>query len=189
MSPAGDTDFEVGFPAPSLENPSLFTEYARRVESRLRAAYGPEAGYSLKTHHVDDRRKREWKVVVHRGWLSGADVRITPKRDAPHRARVNVGWTSRLFETLAVVGMALTLPAALVLFVALALIVRLLGALLVVGVVAVIWVVFLTFACLAVARVAARLSGDEFDSARRAEIAASLRSISLPSAKRPVVPS
>jgi hypothetical protein len=181
----GDTDFEVGFPAPSLENPSLFAEYARRVESHLRATYGPEAGYSVKARHVDDRRKREWKVGVRRGWLSGAEVRITPNREAPHRARVSVGWSSRLFEVLALGGIVLTLPVALLLFVALAFFVRLLGALLVVGIVVVVWVVFLTFACLAVARVAARLFGDEFDSGRRAEMAAALRAISLPAAPRP----
>lgn len=91
------SEFEVGFASPSLDNRRLFELYAARMRAHAAEVY-PECVSRV------ERKERagswRWVIQLEKGWHSGCEIDIQPKRDAPHRAIVSVAGHSRLRRVL-----------------------------------------------------------------------------------------
>lgn len=176
-----DPGFEIGFPKPSLENPALFSRYADDVAARLRSRYGPGGGYRVSVEKREtDPKKRRWEVKVFGGLFSGACIYIKPIAVAPHRAKVEVRWNSRLQDVLAKGFAFVSVPIFFLVFLALALKTRLGFALIVTVVLWFVWALAGSVVLLVIARLCAALFGNEFDEQRRSAMAQEVRAVSLP---------
>jgi len=178
--------FQVGFPKPSLDNPVLFSQFADKLASRLRLQYSESAGYRIKVEKKEDEpKKRKWTVYLYRGLFSGAEISIEPLADTPHIASVDVGWTSRLYEVLGKSFVVLSLPIFLILFLAFAFATRIGFALILTIVIGFIWLLIGVLILQAIAKMVAKLVGNEFDYNRRLNIARELKLVPLPAQSEP----
>ncbi len=173
--------FETGFERPSLDNPLLFSRYADEIAMRLGHEYPAHAGYRIRVEKREkDPRKREWRVDVQRGWSSGARVRIKPLAEKPHRAKVKVGWHSRLLEVMETGFAYISIVPLILLFVVLTLATRLGFALILTAVIAVVWGIAGSIVMSIVARLFAAIFGNEFTSERRTALATKIEQFPLP---------
>jgi len=176
-----DPGFEIGFPKPSLENPVLFGRYADAVAARLRLRYDSAAGYRVIVEKREkEPKKRQWNVNVYGGMFSGACVHIKPIAQTPHRAKIEVRWTSRLRDLLAKGFAILSLPIFALVFLALALQTRLGFALILTIVLWLAWALAGSIVLLSIAWLCAALFGNEFDQQRRSAMAQEVRVVPLP---------
>lgn len=90
-------EFEIGFERPSLDNPRLFDRYTNRMQVRASEIC---AGYAIRAEKKEDPGKRRWVIQLEKGWHSGCEIEIEPKRDTPHRAIVSVTQHSKLRRVL-----------------------------------------------------------------------------------------
>jgi hypothetical protein len=173
--------FETGFERPSLDNPPLFSRYADEIATRLGHLYPARTGYRIKVEKKeDDPRKRVWKVELLRGWFSGVEVTIKPIEKNPHRARVRVGWHSRLLGAMAKGFALISLPPLVIIFIALAFTTRLGFALVLTAVIGIIWAILGSIVMLLVARLFAAIFGNEFDKNTRMALADKIQQFPLP---------
>ena len=175
------TSFETGFERPSLDNPVLFSRYADEIAMRLGHLYPKETGYRIKVEKEEkDPRKRKWTIDLLKGWFTGAQVTIKPIEKTPHRVKVEVGWHSRLLGAMTMAFAILLIPILIIVFLALAFTTRLGFALILTVVVAIVLSIPVGLGVQLVARTAAAIFGNEFDSSTRIALAGKIEQFPLP---------
>jgi hypothetical protein len=180
---AQSTSFETGFDRPSLDNPLLFRRYADEVAAQLSHQFPEQSGYRIHVKkHEDQARKRHWEVYLWRGWLSGICVEIQPMEKTPHRVRVSVRWDSRLLGAMMKGFFYLSALPLIVLFIALALVVRLVGAFVLTCVVGLVWLFSGSLVMYAFARLLAVIFNNEFTTDTRVDLAQMIQRFPLPQA-------
>ena len=176
--------FETGFERPSLDNPILFSRYADEIATRLGHLYPERTGYRIKVDKEEkDPRKRKWTINLLKGWFTGAQVTIKPIEETPHRAKVEVEWHSRLLGAMTTAFALLLVPILIVVFLALAFTTRLGFALILTVIVAIVLSIPVGLGVQLVARTAAAIFGNEFDSRTRIALAEKIEQFPLPQPK------
>jgi len=176
-----DPNFETGFPKPSLDNPVLFGRYADAIAARLRLQYSPSAGYRIVVDKQEkDPKKRRWDVNIHRGLFAGAQVKIKPLSETPHRAKVEVCWHTRLMEVMAKTFTVLSLPFFLLLFILFAFFTRLGFALILTVILWFAWALLGSIVMVLIGKLSSSIFGNEFDHNRRSTMALEIKGVPLP---------
>lgn len=104
------TEFEMGFERASLDNRRLFEDYAARL--RMRASESC-VGYTSRVEKKERSSTWRWLIQLEKGWHSGCEIEIEPKRDRPHRAIVSISGHSKLRRVLMRVAALLYLGGAI----------------------------------------------------------------------------
>jgi hypothetical protein len=181
-----DPNFETGFPKPSLDNPILFGKYADAIAARLRLQYSPSAGYRVVIEKEEKNpKKRRWDINVHRGLCAGAQVKIKPLSDTPHRANVEVVWHTRLIDIMAKTFTVLSLPFFILLFLAFAFTTRLGFALILTVILWFAWALLGSIVMVLIAKLCSAAFGNEFDQNRRSTMAQDIKNVPLPQQPAP----
>jgi len=173
--------FETGFERPSLDNPLLFSKYADEIATRLRHQFPAHSGYRIRVEKKEDEpRKRKWEIELYRGWFTGVSVVIRPLTQTPHRACVKVRWSSRLLEGMAKGFVIISLVPLILLFLAAAVKTRLGFALILTCAIGIVWGIAGSIVMTLVARLFAKIFGDEFNSQARIALADKIQQFPLP---------
>lgn len=73
------TEFEIGFERPSLDNRQLFELYAARMRARATELC---VGHATRMEKKERPGRWRWVIQLEKGWYSGCEIEIEPKRDA-----------------------------------------------------------------------------------------------------------
>jgi hypothetical protein len=92
-----------------VDNPALLHQFAQTLARHYAEMFPAVRGFALELKENTLGKIRGWEITILHGFLSGAEVYITPSRLAEQQISIEVAHSSRLKQTLTKVAAVLAL--------------------------------------------------------------------------------